>query len=138
MLHKALGLLGLARKAGRVEFGEEAAGASCRGQKARLLLLASDAGEHTVRRARSFCRSGKPVCVTTPFSKEELGGALGFGACAICAVTDPALALAFVQALDNAAQYAPALDELTRQTDRVNQRRQEQRAHRNNIKHGKK
>ena len=53
MNDKALGLLGLARKARYVELGEEPAGASCRSQKARLLLVASDAGEHTVRRARS-------------------------------------------------------------------------------------
>ena len=138
MSDKALGLLGLARKARYVELGEEPAGASCRSQKARLLLVASDAGEHTVRRARSYCRSGKPICISLPFSKEQLGGALGYTACAICAIADPALALAFVQALNEPERYAAALDELTRQTERVTKRRQEEKAHRNNIKHGKK
>lgn len=138
MNDKALGLLGLARKARYVELGEEPAGASCRSQKARLLLVASDAGEHTVRRARSYCRSGKPVCIQTPFTKSALGGALGVSVCAICAVTDPALALAFVQALGEPERYEAALDELTRQTARVTKRRQEEKAHRNNIKHGKK
>ena len=138
MNDKALGLLGLARKARYVELGEEPAGASCRSQKARLLLVASDAGEHTVRRARSYCRSGKPVCIQAPFTKSALGGALGVSVCAICAVTDPALALAFVQALGEPERYAAALDELTRQTARVTKRRQEEKAHRNNIKHGKK
>ena len=138
MDEKALRLLGLARKAGRVDVGEEPAGASCRNQKARLLLLASDAGEHTVRRARSYCRSGKPVCIQAPFTKSALGGALGVSVCAICAVTDPALALAFVQALGEPERYEAALDELTRQTARVTKRRQEEKAHRNNIKHGKK
>ena len=135
MDEKALRLLGLTRKAGRIDVGEEPAGASCRSQKARLLLLASDAGEHTVRRARSYCRSGKPICISLPFSKEQLGGALGYTACAIA---DPALALAFVQALNEPERYAAALDELTRQTERVTKRRQEEKAHRNNIKHGKK
>ena len=138
MDEKALRLLGLARKAGRMDVGEEPAGASCRSQKARLLLLASDAGEHTVRRARSYCRSGKPICISLPFSKEQLVGALGYTACAICAIADPALALAFVQALNEPERYAAALDELTRQTERVTKRRQEEKAHRNNIKHGKK
>ena len=138
MSDKALGLLGLARKARYVELGEEPAGASCRSQKARLLLVASDAGEHTVRRARSCCRSGKPVCIQAPFTKSALGGALGVSVCAICAVTDPALALAFVQALGEPERYEAALDELTRQTARVTKRRQEEKAHRNNIKHGKK
>lgn len=138
MNDKALGLLGLARKARYVELGEEPAGASCRSQKARLLLVASDAGEHTVHRARSYCRSGKPVCIQAPFTKSALGGALGVSVCAICAVTDPALALAFVQALGEPERYEAALDELTRQTARVTKRRQEEKAHRNNIKHGKK
>ena len=138
MDEKALRLLGLARKAGRVDVGEEPAGASCRNLKARLLLLASDAGEHTVRRARSYCRSGKPVCISPPFTKGQLGDALGYTACAICAITDPALALAFVQALGEPERYAAALDELTRQSARVTKRRQEEKAHRNNIKHGKK
>ena len=138
MNDKALGLLGLARKARYVELGEEPAGASCRSHKARLLLVASDAGEHTVRRARSYCRSGKPVCIQAPFTKSALGGALGVSICAICAVTDPALALAFVQALGEPERYEAALDELTRQSARVTKRRQEQKAHRNNIKHGKK
>ena len=138
MDEKALRLLGLARKAGRMDVGEEPAGASCRSQKTRLLLLASDAGEHTVRRARSYCRSGKPVCIQAPFTKSALGGALGVSICAICAGTDPALALAFVQALGEPERYEAALDELTRQSARVTKRRQEQKAHRNNIKHGKK
>ena len=57
---KALHLLGIARKANRLAIGEEPAGIACRSGKARLLLVAQDAGEHTVRRAQSFCRSGKP------------------------------------------------------------------------------
>lgn len=138
MNDKALRLLGLARKAGRVEVGEEPAGASCRSRKARLLLIACDAGEHTVRRARSYCRSGKPVSIQAPFAKAELGGALGINVCALCAITDPALALAFVQSLEQPERYAEALSELTRQRDRVTKRRQEEKAHRNNIKHGKK
>lgn len=135
---KPLRLLGLARRARRVEAGEEPVGAACRSQKARLLVLASDAAEHTVRRARSFCHSGKPVSITAPYAKQALGGALGLGTCAMCAFTDPALALAFVQSLEGGAKYAAAREELTRQTERVNQRRQEEKAHRNNMKHGKK
>ena len=47
---KALHLLGIARKANRLAIGEEPAGIACRSGKARLLLVAQDAGEHTVRR----------------------------------------------------------------------------------------
>ena len=61
---KALRLLGLARKARRLEIGEEPVGIACRSGKARLLLVARDAGDHTFRRARSFCFGQQmPVCV---------------------------------------------------------------------------
>lgn len=138
MSEKSLGLLGLGRRARYVELGEEPVGISCRNQKARLVMLASDAAEHTARRAQSYCRSGKPVCIRLPYTKTELGGALGVSVCAICALTDPALALAFVQSLGEPERYEQALSELTRQTQRVSARRREEKAHRNNIKHEKK
>ena len=47
------------------------------------------------------------------------------------------MALAFLQALDAPEKYEAILTELQRQTDRVKQRRKEERAHRNNVKHGK-
>ena len=55
--NKSLGLLSLARKGGNIVLGEEQAGAAARASRARLMLLASDAGGHTVRRAKSFVRS---------------------------------------------------------------------------------
>ncbi len=137
MNEKALRLLGLARRGRRLEAGEEPVGSACRASHARLVLIAADAGDHTLRRAQSFCRSGKPPYLLVPFTKEELGGAIGLGLCALCAFTDPALALAFVRALPPEAQSAAVADELTRQTERVKKRRQEEKAHRNNVKHGK-
>ena len=134
---KALRLLGLARRARLLQIGEEPVGIACRSGKAKLLLVAKDAGDHTFRRARSFCRSGKPPYICAPYTKEELGGALGCNACALCALTDAPLALAFMQALGDTEKYAPVMEELQRQTDRVKKRRQEEKAHRNNIKHGK-
>ena len=111
--NKALHLLGIARKANRLAIGEEPAGIACRSGKARLLLVAQDAGGHT-------------------------GNGLGCNACALCAVLDPALAKAFVETLGEDGGNAAILQELTRQTARVQKRRQEEKAHRNNVKHGKK
>ena len=45
-----LHLLGLAKKAGRLEIGEEPVGAAARAHQARVLLLAADAAPNTVRR----------------------------------------------------------------------------------------
>ena len=44
-----LHLLGLAKKAGRLEIGEEPVGALCRALHARLILLASDAAPEIQR-----------------------------------------------------------------------------------------
>ena len=43
---KALRLLGLARRARLLEIGEEPVGIVCRSGKAKLLLVAKDAGDH--------------------------------------------------------------------------------------------
>ena len=134
---KALLLLGLARKARKLEIGEEPCGIACRSGKAKLLLIAHDAGDHTFRRARSYCRAGKPPYLCVPFTKDELGGALGCNACALCAFTEPAFAKSFLEALGDET-HADILAQLTVQTQRVQKRRQEAQAHRKNVKMGKK
>lgn len=135
---KALKLLGLARRARKLEIGEEPCGIACRGGKARLLLVARDAAEHTIRRAQSFCRSGKPLWITVPYTKEELGNGLGCNACALCALTDAPFAKAFLEALHEPDAYQAAMEEMTRQSARVTRRRQEEKAHRKNVRFGKK
>ena len=58
-MDSALHLLGIARKAGRVEVGEEPAGAACRARQARVLLVAADAADNSVRRAARFAEAGQ-------------------------------------------------------------------------------
>ncbi len=137
-MHRALGLLGLARKGGRVELGEEAVAAACRSGHARLLILAQDAGDSVRRRAEFFVRSGKPPHITVPFGKEELGAAVGRNVCSVAALTDVSLARAFVAALDGQEAYADVLAVLTKAAERVEQRRREEKAHEKNLRHGKK
>ena len=58
---------------------------------------------------------------------------------ALCALTDAPFAKAFLEDLPElAAQHEDILQELTRQTERVNKRRQEEKAHRKNVRFGKK
>ena len=134
---KALRLLGLARKARLLEIGEEPAGIACRSGKARLLLVARDAGDHTFRRARSFVSGSKCPYVCVPFTKDELGDGLGCNACALCALLDPAFAKSFLEALGEEG-HDEILTQLTMQTQRMQKRRQEAEAHRKNVKMGKK
>ncbi|QNL43824.1 50S ribosomal protein L7 [Oscillibacter hominis] len=83
-----LHLIGLAKKAGRLEAGEEPVGMVCRAQDARLILLASDAAASTARRALHFAQEGKCLSIRLPFSKDQLGRAVGRTSCAIAAMTD--------------------------------------------------
>lgn len=136
-MDKARNYLSLARKAGRVELGEEPVGAAARAQHARLVVVASDAGDHTWRRAKSFVSGTDQPCVRVPFTKDELGQAVGRTSLALAAITDPALALAFLKALDNPKQYADALQSLEKRTKRVQTRQAEARAHERNVKKGK-
>ena len=63
---------------------------------------------------------------------------LGTTSCAMAVVTDVQLALAFVKALGEDAKYADLLADLTERVARVKKRQQEEKAHKNNIRHGKK
>ncbi len=132
MESKALNYLALARKAGRAELGEEPVGAAARGQKARLIIVASDATDHTWRRAQSFVAGTQQICLKVPFSKDQLGQAVGRTALALAAFTDPALALGFVKALDQPDRYKAELAELDKRSARIHQRQQEAKAHQRN------
>ena len=137
-MDKALNYLSLARKAGRIELGEEPVGAVARAKKARLILVASDAGDHSWRRAKSFVAGTEQLCKKVPFTKDQLGEAIGRTSLAIAAFTDPALALAFVKALPQQARYAEAMEDLEKRSKRVRQHRQEEKAHLRNKRTGKK
>ena len=111
-MDKALNYLALARKAGRIELGEEPVGAAARAQHARLVVVASDAGDHTWRRAKSFVAGTDQQCLKVPFTKDEMGMVTGRNALAIAAFTDPAMALAFVKALGQPEQNKELLESL--------------------------
>ncbi|MCI8801972.1 MAG: 50S ribosomal protein L7 [Oscillibacter sp.] len=94
-----LSLLGLALRGGRLAAGDEPTALAAQGGKARLVLLASDAGEKTLRRGAHLAEEGNCLILTLPFSKAELGGALGRSSTAIMALTDLGLANALSQKL---------------------------------------
>ena len=139
MSDAALNLLGLARKAGRIEVGEEPVGAACRARKARLLILARDAADNTVRRAGHFAEAGNTVCVTSPFTKDQIGAVLGRGSCAMAALTDAGMAASFLNNLAAAdpEKYGDAAQTLDAKAAKVLQRQREQRQHEKNLARGK-
>ena len=135
-MDKALNYLALARKSSRVELGEEPAGAAARAQKARLIIVANDATDHTWRRAQSFVSGTEQICLQVPYSKDQLGQAIGRTALALAAFTDPALALAFVKALGQPDRYKAELESLDKRTKRIQKRQQEAKAHERNKRMG--
>ena len=136
-MHKALNYLALARKAGRVELGEEPVGIAARALHARLVIVASDASDHCWRRARSFVAGSGQQAIRVPFTKDEMGMVTGRQSLAIAAFTDPALALAFTEALDEPEKYQKELEDLRDRTHRVRQRQLEEKAHQRNVRMGK-
>jgi ribosomal protein L7Ae-like RNA K-turn-binding protein len=134
-MDKALNYLALARKAGRAELGEEPAGAAARALHAHVILVASDASDHTWRRAKSFAAGTDQQCVRLPFTKDEMGFAIGRTSLALAAVTDAALALALVQSLPN--PDPKVIEVLEAKVTRQRKLQSEAKAHRRNIRKGK-
>ena len=135
-MDKALNYLSLARKAGLIELGEEPVGACAREQHARLVIVASDASDHTWRRAKSFVAGTSQSLIRVEFTKDQLGEAIGRQSLAIAALTDAPLALAFVKALGDAEKHGKLLEALEVKTNRVRQRQSEQKAHQRNLRKG--
>ena len=103
------------------------------------------AGADGVRRLAAYRAQSKELrrrhgaaAFDPPYSKDELGDALGTTSCALAAITDVRLAQAFVKTLDAPEQYAALLQDLEIRVQRVEKRRAEEKAHRRNVRFGKK
>ena len=137
-MDKALNYLALARKAGLAELGEEPVGGAARAGKAYVIVVASDASDHTWRRAKSFAAGTAQQCVRLPYSKEEMGFVIGRESLAIAAITDAAMALALVKALPEPEKNAEAVAVLSEKVQKMKKRQQEAKAHKKNVRFGKK
>ena len=137
-MDKALNFLALGKKARLVELGEEPVGAITRAGKGYLVVVASDASDHTWRRAKSFVAGTEQQCIRVTFTKEELGFVVGRTSLAIAAFTDAAMALAFVKALPDVAKHAAVQAVLETKTAKLKQRKDEAKAHQRNVRMGKK
>ena len=137
-MDKALNYLALGRKAGLIELGEEPAGAAARAQKARLIVVASDATDHTWRRAKSFVEGTEQLCIRVPFDKDQMGQAVGRTSLALAAFTDAAMALAFVKALGQPQEHEQIIASLDKRAQRIRQRQKEAKSHQKNLRAGRK
>ena len=135
-----LSLLGLALRGGRLVMGEEPVEGVARARDARVLLLASDAADNTRRRIEHFADEGQCMWLRVPFTREELGRALGRTSVAVAAITDIGLAAAVARRLAelDPARYGESAARLDVKAQRAAERRAEQLAHEKNLRQGKK
>ncbi|MBR4700243.1 MAG: ribosomal L7Ae/L30e/S12e/Gadd45 family protein [Oscillospiraceae bacterium] len=120
---KALGLLGLARKAGKLQTGEETVSVMLAEKHARLTVLANDAGEVVTRKIRGLAEGSRQRILRIPYDKLSLGAALGRPSVSVAAFADVSLALAFVKALPEGTASPELLEDLERRVARVKARR---------------
>ena len=137
-MNKAMNYLDLARRGGLAELGEEPVGAAARTGKAYVILVAGDASDHTWRRAKSYAAGTEQQCIRLGCTKDEMGLAVGRTSLAIAAVTDVQLALALVKSLEEPEKYKDALEVLTVKAEKAKKRQAEAKAHKRNVRMGKK
>ncbi len=134
-----LHLVSIARKAGKLEVGEEPTAAAARARRAKLILVAKDATDNTYRRVRHFGEAGNVTWVSTPYTKAELGGAVGRSTCAMLAVMDIGLAAAMVRGLaeEDPEKFQITMERMNAKAERALRRQQEKRQHEKNVRTGK-
>ena len=135
-MDKTLQYLALARKGGMAELGEEPVGGAARAGKAYLIVVASDAGDHTWRRAKAFAAGTDQQTVRLPYTKDEMGLAIGRTALAIAAITDVSMALAMAASLPQPSEEVVQV--LKAKAEKAKKRKAEAKAHQKNVRFGKK
>lgn len=90
-MDKALGLLGLAKRAGRISGGSELCEAAVRAGTAKLVIIASDISDNG-RKAITDCCTYYNVKHVTYADKESLGRAVGAKIRAVVSVNDTGMA----------------------------------------------
>lgn len=107
---EALRLLGLARRAGSVAPGTDAARRAVRSGEARLVLLAGDASSVQLDKVRNVLRN-RPIPWGTLGDRTTLGAALGRGPTSAVAITADSFAGAMGRLVDLVEGAAPETSE---------------------------
>ena len=115
-MDNTLSLLGLSKKAGLLEIGEESVNKACRYGRACLVMTAEDTSDRQKERTKFSAEMGGAVYIDLPYSKFDLGTLLGRGSPGIVAMTDIGMAVSFVKKLsDGNNKYENELNELSTQ-----------------------
>ena len=98
-MDKALGYLGLMRKANAAAIGETDTGAAAKSGRAVLICLAADASDNARRRAETFAHARAVPIVRLPYEKQTISDLVGKAGCSMLAVTDLGFAAALAETL---------------------------------------
>lgn len=101
MNDKFLSLLGMARRAGRAEFGYDKSLSCVHAGRARAVFCAADLSEKTKRGLIYAAEENSADIITVPYSQFELTGAVGLKTGIVC-ITDAGFAKKLVSLLDSA------------------------------------
>ena len=102
MEDKALGLLGLMRRARAVEPGTDNACDAVRDGKAKLLILSADINDNARRKAENVSNGRRVLLQSVHYTRSELAAAFGLADCSMAAVTDIGFANALAKLLAEA------------------------------------
>ena len=127
MEDKALGLLGLMRRARALEPGTDSACDAVRDGKAKLLLLSADINDNARRKAENVSNGRRVLVQNVHYSRSELASALGLADCSMVAVTNIgfANALAKILAANDSQRYGELSAELEKRNSKAERRRKE-------------
>ena len=89
--------LGLMRRAGKLSAGEDGVRQAVRKRTARLILLAADASDNALKRAKGFAEAARVPLIRLDEDKDALCRALGVNGGAMFAVCDEGFAQAFLK-----------------------------------------
>lgn len=84
---KIYGLLGLARRAGKLSFGTEACKQDIESNKVKLIIIATDAAERTKMNFKNICNE-KKVPIFEILNIEEMSNAIGQSNKAVIGIKD--------------------------------------------------
>jgi len=101
----------MAKKAGLLAVGGDAAANAARRGEAELIITASDASEASVRRAKSNAEANGIKHVATPFTMYELGTTAGRGSPGTIAFLDKGLSEGFLKKLADTNVNADTKDD---------------------------
>lgn len=99
-MEKIFGMLGLARRAGKLIYGSDAAVNAVRSGKAKAVILAADASDRTKKLMRNKCASFGTPLFEVEAGCEELGKKLGKSGISVLGISDINFAKAIINLIN--------------------------------------